>query len=249
MRLPPAVLDTAMTHSFSATAVLLAAGGSTRMVERERKPFLLLEGRTVLERAVAAFDAARQVQEIVLVARAEDFERIDELLARGALSPKVNARAVGGEERTDSVRLGVQAASAELDVVLVHDVARPLVRSAEIDAVVSAAARAGAALLAVPVRDTLKVSADGGRARETLERSRIWAAQTPQGFRTALLRELLDKAAAEGFRPTDDAALYERYVGPIPIVEGRQSNIKLTTPEDLAIARAILAATTEAGKP
>lgn len=191
------------THSFGATAVLLAAGRSTRMAGEERKPFLMLAGRTVLERAVAAFDAAHQVREIVLVARAEDFERIDGLLARGALSPKVAARVAGGEERTDSVRLGLEATSTELEVVLVHDVARPLVRSAEIDAVASEAAREGAALLALPVRDTLKHSADGERASETLDRSRIWAAQTPQGFHTALLRELLARAAADGFRPTD----------------------------------------------
>ena len=131
--------------------------------------------------------------------------------------------------------------SQPVDVICVHDAARPLIRTATIERAIAVAARQGAALVAVPLRDTVKRSASGHSADETLERSHLWAAQTPQCFRTELLRDLLRRAEQDGFRPTDDSALHERYVGPVPIVEGDAANLKLTTPTDLAIAEAILA--------
>jgi 2-C-methyl-D-erythritol 2,4-cyclodiphosphate synthase len=151
----------------------------------------------------------------------------------------------GGDQRTRSVHAGVAAVSKECELVLVHDAARALVRPATIASAIETAAREGAALVAVRVADTLKSAPDGSRAAQTVDRSALWAAQTPQAFRTAELRELLERARTDGFVPTDDAALYERYVGPIPLVRGDPTNLKITTPDDLALAEAILAARTK----
>ena len=221
----------------TAAAVIVAAGSSVRMggAGGRRKPFLELGGRTVLELSCAAFQRASGVSELVIVAREEDLGQVRELV------PAAAAVVPGGSERADSVRLGVAAVSGPVDVVCVHDAARPLIRTAVIESAVAVAAREGAALVAVALRDTVKRSASGLRVEETLERSQLWAAQTPQCFRTELLRELLRRAEQDGFRPTDDSALHERYVGPVPIVEGDATNLKLTTPTDLAIAAAILA--------
>jgi 2-C-methyl-D-erythritol 4-phosphate cytidylyltransferase len=125
--------------------------------------------------------------------------------------------------------------------VLVHDAARPLIQVEVIELAARTAHEQGAALVAVPVSDTLKTSASGTHAERTLDRSVLWAAQTPQAFRRAVLVELLARAAADEFEPTDDCALHERYLGPVPIVAGDPSNLKITTPSDLMIAEALLA--------
>lgn len=219
-------------------AVLLAAGRSTRMGGSVRKPFLELAGEPVLAHALRALAAARGVEQLVVVAALEDHDLVREI-AHGCGVPRPDC-VEGGAERTDSVRAGVAAVRPGLEVVLVHDVARPLVSSEHAEQVARVAAREGAALLAVPVRDTIK-QAHEGRSTGTLDRSRLWAAQTPQGFRTGLLRELLERAAREGgATATDDAALHERYVGPVPLVEGDALNFKLTTPADLRLAEAVL---------
>jgi 2-C-methyl-D-erythritol 4-phosphate cytidylyltransferase len=225
-----------------ACALIVAAGASTRMggANAERKPFLRLGDRTVIEHACAAFDRAAAVREIVVVGRAEDLERLRALAARSPSMRKARAFVAGGELRTDSVRAGLAAASADVDLVAVHDAARPLVTTGVVERALALAAREGAALVAVPVVDTVKTSADGRRADATLDRSVLWAAQTPQVFRRALLADLLERAAREGFRPTDEAALHERYAGPIPISRGESANGKLTTPEDLAVFTAVL---------
>jgi 2-C-methyl-D-erythritol 4-phosphate cytidylyltransferase len=126
--------------------------------------------------------------------------------------------------------------------VAVHDAARPLVTRAIVERALTVADRRGAALVAMPVRDTIKTSSTGDLAEGTIDRSVLWAAQTPQVFRTALLRELFERAASDEFRPTDEAALHERYVGPVPLVEGESDNLKITTPTDLVVAEAILRA-------
>jgi 2-C-methyl-D-erythritol 4-phosphate cytidylyltransferase len=229
-----------VTQTHSAAAVLVAAGNSTRMGAGERKPFRALVGRSILEHACAAFDACPGVSALVLVVHKDDVERVRELCTRSAALAKVRAVVPGGAQRSDSVRLGVAAVPAECELVLVHDAARALVRPATIEAALDTAARLGSALVAVPVRDTLKSAPDGRCAQATVDRSSLWAAQTPQVFRTRELASLLERAQAESFSPTDDAALHERYIGPVPLVRGDDTNLKITTPDDLEIAEAIL---------
>jgi 2-C-methyl-D-erythritol 4-phosphate cytidylyltransferase len=229
----------------SHAAVLLAAGLSTRMQTEEgveRKPFLVLEGRTVLEHAALAFDRAPSIRDVVIVGHREDLARIERLVVGGPAFAKVRAVVAGGELRIDSVRAGIAALGPEVDLVAIHDAARALVEPELVERAIECASLRDAALVAVPVTDTIKTSADGQHASTTLDRSVLWAAQTPQVFRLALLRLLLDRAAADSFHPTDDAALYEKYVGGTPLVRGEPSNLKLTTPADLVVAAAILRA-------
>jgi 2-C-methyl-D-erythritol 4-phosphate cytidylyltransferase len=230
------------------TAILVAAGNSARMqpegggATRPRKPFVLLEGLSVLEHACAAFAEVEAVAEIVIVGHREDLAQLGRMAAASPALRKVGPIVAGGEERSDSVAAGLAAASAANELVAIHDVARPLVRPATIERALAAAAEHGAALVALPLRDTVKVSSDGLRSEGTLDRSVLWGAQTPQVFRRAEFVEWLARAQREGFKPTDDCAIWEKYVGPVALVRGESSNLKLTTPEDLELAAAILRA-------
>jgi len=229
------------TDPRSTSAVLVAAGRSSRMgAASERKPFIVLEGRTVLEHACAAFDAAPSVVEIVLVGCAEDLDRMRKIASSSPAMRKVRGVVQGGETRSDSVAAGATAARRDVALIAVHDVARPLVESDVVERAIAVAATRGAAVVALPVTDTIKTSSDGKCAESTLDRSVLWSAQTPQVFRAELLRSLLERARSEGYRPTDDAALHETYVGPVPIVPGDARNLKITQPEDLTVAISIL---------
>jgi len=240
----------------TATAILLAAGRSERMRVKAtedaapvRKPFLELEGCTVLEHTCEAFRRARRVRDIVLVVHADDLPRVRALAGTSAALAKVVTVVPGGERRTDSVRAGVQAAPETTTLFAVHDVARLLVRPELIDIAVGVAAARGACVVATPATDTIKTSVDGRSAERTLDRAVLWNVQTPQVFEAGLFRRLLEQAAAEDFTPTDDSALHERYVGPVPLVEGDRYNLKLTTPDDLTVCAALLRARRENAEP
>lgn len=230
-----------------AAVLLMAAGSSTRFrragaSDGAGKPFQRLGDATVLEHAAAAFAGLAGVREFVVVARAADLETARRLVQRSSALARAVAIVEGGATRSDSVRAGLDAVSPECELVAVHDAARPLVTPEVVERALTVADRRGAALVAVPVRDTIKTSSTGDQAEGTIDRSVLWAAQTPQVFRTALLRELFERAASDGFKPTDESALHERYVGPVPLVEGASDNLKITTPTDLVVAEAILRA-------
>ncbi|MEM9799757.1 MAG: 2-C-methyl-D-erythritol 4-phosphate cytidylyltransferase [Planctomycetota bacterium] len=221
----------------TAAAVMVAAGRSTRMGGERSKALLTIAGRTVLERSAAALLGAASVQELVVVARDEDRAEMER-----ALEPhrkRIRAIVPGGLERADSVQAGVAAVSDEVDVVLVHDAARCFVEPDDVERVARAAYVHGCALLATRVRDTLKYAPNGFLSEETADRDSFWTAQTPQGMRTARFRDVLSRAQRDGFRPTDDAALHEHYHGPSKLIEGRATNLKVTTPDDLPLAEAL----------
>lgn len=207
-----------------------------------RKPFLTLETKPVLRHAVEALAEAPSVRRIVVVVHADDLARAEEILTRPRPVPALEAILPGGEERIDSVRVGALYECPGIDKILVHDGARPLVTPAEIESVIRAAREHGAALSALRLYETIKHSEDGRFVERTLEREKMWRAQTPQVFEAARFRELLARAERDGFRPTDDSALWERYIGPVAIVPGLPTNLKLTQPEDLLIAQAVLRA-------
>jgi 2-C-methyl-D-erythritol 4-phosphate cytidylyltransferase len=224
------------------SVLLLASGSSSRMraggVE-ERKVWLPLAGRTVLEHALLAFEAVAEVVEIVVAVHPDDLARAAALQGRAARPVRVVA---GGAARMDSAGAALAAVQASSTLVAIHDAARPLVQPAVVARVLAAAAEHGAAIAARRVHDTIKRSLDGRLERETLDRESLWAAQTPQAFERARYASLVARAAAEGWTPTDDAALWERWVGPVRLVDGGSGNIKLTTREDLLLAEAMLAA-------
>ncbi len=218
-------------------ALVLAAGRGERLGVSLPKAFVSLCGRSLLERSLDALARARGVDLVVPVIASADREFYAELDLSSI--PKLAEPVVGGTERQDSVAAGVAALPADVELVAVHDAARCLVSRSEVSRVIEAAARSGAALLALPVRDTIK-RVRAGRVIETPERSECWAALTPQVFRVEILREALEKARAEGFTGTDDSQLVERLGVEVEVVEGSARNLKITLPEDLQIAAAWL---------
>lgn len=227
-----------------AAAVVVAAGDSQRMGGAERwgvrKPLIELDGQPLVAHTMNALHAARTIVEVVLVAHADDVRRLEKMCADRPEFEKVVAVVPGGATRSESVGRGVFWTSFEVDVVCVHDAARPLVSPTLIDLAVSRAHETGGAVVAVPASDTVKVSRDGHSVVETLDRSTLWNAQTPQCFRAREFRALVARAHGEEFLPTDDAALWERYVGPVTIVEGDAANLKVTRPLDVTIAELLL---------
>lgn len=219
-------------------AVIIPAGGSgKRLGGVLPKQFLRLGDTPILVTSVRAFERLPEVREIVVVAPAAYVTRTTRLLER-ARCKKVSCVIAGGTERQDSVRLGLEHLLAVPDVVLVHDAVRPLVTPQMIRGVIAAAKKYGAAVVGVPVKDTIKLEGKGGFYTKTLPRHLLWAVQTPQGFLFPLFRHAHVRAAAARVIGTDDAALVERLGIPIRIVQGDQRNIKITTREDLAFARA-----------
>jgi 2-C-methyl-D-erythritol 4-phosphate cytidylyltransferase len=220
-------------------AVLVAAGRGERMGEARPKAFLDLGGEPVLLRAARAFEAAPSVAHLVVVVPEECRPEAQRLLAP---LRKLLAVAAGGARRQDSVLEGLKKAPAGWDgVVLVHDAARPFADVALIEAVARAAAEHGAALPILAVVDTVKRVRDG-RVVETLDRTELGSAQTPQGFRLQVLTQAYEAAFRDRATVTDEASAVERLGLPVAAVAGSARNRKLTTPEDLAWARSLLAA-------
>ncbi len=203
------------------------------------KQFIPLLGVPAIARTLLAFEQAEKISEAVIVCRAEDCEQM-RMLVRGCGVKKVRAVTVGGETRQKSVAVGIEALPPECTFVAVHDGARPLVRPEEIDACAVDATRCGAAALAVPVKDTIKVADGDGFIASTPERSRLWAVQTPQIFSLSLYRKALQKAEADGMDYTDDCQLLEHAGVKVHLCCGNYENIKLTTPDDVTAAEAIL---------
>jgi len=219
------------------SAIVVAAGRGSRMGADVPKQFLKLAGKPMLLYALELFESMPEIGEIVLVTGEDEIERCEALCAAHGLR-KVRRVAAGGTERQQSVHRGLAAASGEW--VLVHDAARPLVTAEAVRRCIAAAEASGAAALAVPVKDTIKIVDKGGRITATPERRTLRAVQTPQAFRRELLLACHERAARDGFAATDDAMVVERYGHPVATAEGEYSNIKITTPEDLALAEWLL---------
>lgn len=216
----------------STGVIVAAAGEGRRLGSRLPKALVLLAGRPLFLHSLRTFARLPFVREVVLVLPAEWVDRVRERHGRALRECRVSGVVAGGARRQDSVEAGLRRLST--DLVLVHDAARPLVTGRAIRAVARAAARHGAAVLASPAVDTVKIVGAGGWVGETPERSRVWHAQTPQGFRRKVL---LNAYRVNGrARATDDAQLVERAGGRVAIVPSPDPNFKVTTREDLARA-------------
>ena len=215
-------------------AVLVPAGGlGARLGSRTPKQFLTLRRESILAATLRHFRRHPRVGAIVVAAPASHVERARRLLRRAGAGLTVVA---GGATRQESVWLALQAAPATARVILVHDAVRPFLTRALIDALIAAAERDGAAICALPISETVKRVRDGV-VEMTVDREGLWAVQTPQAFRAAVLREAHDKARRDGIVGTDEAMLVERLGHPVRIVPGLADNVKITTPEDLRRAR------------
>jgi 2-C-methyl-D-erythritol 4-phosphate cytidylyltransferase len=227
--------------------ILPAAGKSSRFGGMEKKPFVLLHNRAVWVRSAELFWNRPDVSKVYLVIAPEDR---DDFRARfGHVVEFANAEVVeGGTERFDSVANALANVPADVDFVAVHDAVRPLTPPAVIDAVFASAANVGAAMVAVPLTDTLKSVDPGFRVTGTVSRDGLWQAQTPQVFRRELLVEAYSNRANIQGPVTDDAQLVEAIGKPVAVVTGSPQNIKLTTKADFTLAEAILKAK-EGAKP
>ncbi len=220
-----------------ALAILVAAGHGERMRASRPKAFLSLGGRSLLERAALAFETARSVDAIVAVVPPSETRRAEELLAS---LTKLRGVVPGGARRQDSVLEGMKVAPEGFaGLVLVHDAARPLIDVALIEAVLSAARETGAALPVLGLADTVKRVREG-RVIETLDRSELGAAQTPQAFRFALLARAYEEAFRDRVVLTDEAMAVERIGETVTAIPGEALNRKITTPEDLLWAEEVL---------
>jgi 2-C-methyl-D-erythritol 4-phosphate cytidylyltransferase len=222
----------------NATAILVGAGSGVRF-GNSNKAFALLAGRPVVAYSLDAFQQSASIERIVLVAGEHTLSEARLLAVTGRWT-KLDRVIAGGKRRQDSVRNGLASIEHRTDHVAIHDAARPLVRIADIERCVSAAAKSGAAILAVPVTDTLKRVADN-RIVETVSRDNLWAAQTPQVFATALLEKAFRTAEENDLTVTDEASLFEAVGMDVVIVEGSPANFKITVPADLVLAEAMIA--------
>ena len=218
------------------SAVVVAAGSSTRM--GTDKLMLTLGGIPVIVRTLKAVEAAPSVDEIILVTREDMMVPLSQLCQEFALT-KVTKVIRGGKTRTESVRLGTLEASGDAQVIAIHDGARPLVTTEVIENAIAQALESGAAAPAVPVKDTIKV-ARKGIVESTPDRASLFAVQTPQVFEASLIRAALQKALDDGAELTDDCSAVERLGMKVVLTEGDVRNLKLTTPEDILTAEALL---------
>ncbi|GFN33393.1 2-C-methyl-D-erythritol 4-phosphate cytidylyltransferase [Paenibacillus xylaniclasticus] len=222
--------------------VIVAAGKGTRMGTAESKQYLMLKDKPILVHTLELFQSMEETAAIALVVGAGDIARCSEWVERYRLT-KVTAIVSGGAERQQSVHKGLKALPPQLEWVMVHDGVRPLVTPGAVRACCEAAmagGEMGAAVIAVPVKDTIKQVNDSGVIVATPDRRSLWAIQTPQAFRRAVLTKAHEAAEAESFLGTDDAMVVERMGIPVVVSEGEYTNIKITTPEDLPYAHFLL---------
>ncbi|MBN2057656.1 MAG: 2-C-methyl-D-erythritol 4-phosphate cytidylyltransferase [Candidatus Saganbacteria bacterium] len=222
------------------TAAIITAGGSGKRMGRP-KQFLDITGQPMLWRTAAVFEACGIINEIIVVVNQEDVEKVKAFGLK-----KIKAVVAGGLKRQDSVANGLRAVAQDMDLVAIHDGARPFIEQEIIERAVKEAAVHGAVVVGVPVVDTIKMTNDecrmsngGAIINKTVDRSRLWAAQTPQVFKKDII--LRAYSAGSSNDVTDDAMLVEKMGVKVKMVMGSYNNIKITSPADLKLARAILA--------
>lgn len=219
-------------------ALITAAGKGQRMHSEVPKQYLLLGGKPILAQTLSVFVKCPDIDGIYVIVPQDQMEKVQREIIEKYRIQKVLKVVRGGKTRQQSVYNGLKAIRSDCDIVVVHDGVRPLVTEGLITESIQAARKNGAAVVAVPARDTVKRSLTGKKLK-TLDRNEIWMAQTPQSFQFSLLLKAYQKAEEDGIQATDDAFLVERLGHPITLIQGDYTNIKITTPEDLALAEAL----------
>ncbi len=223
------------------TAIIVAGGSGQRMGVEVKKQYLTLKGVPIIARTLLAFDACPDIDHIVLVIPMADYALCQKEVLASLYLQKTMALAPGGKRlRQESVFNGLKAVPPGTEIVAIHDGVRPFVSSAAISQCIEGARKHGACMLGVPAFDTLKQADDQGRIVKTIDRTNMWLAQTPQAFSFPFIKDAHKQALADGFEGTDDAALVERLGQTVHIIEGSRNNIKITTPEDLKLAEALI---------
>lgn len=230
--------------AFKSIALIPAAGMGKRMGASINKQYLLLDGMPIVARTISLFEQSPLIDSIYLVVPTEEIPYCRKNIVEACGFKKIAAIVPGGRERQNSVLNGLTAMREHVskdDVVLIHDGVRPLIAERVLQESINNARRHDGALVAVPVKDTIKTVRDG-IVSNTPPRDSLWQAQTPQTFRFEKIFQAHLSAEADGFTGTDDASLVERSGGKVHIVHGDYRNIKITTPEDLVLAEAFLSA-------
>ena len=236
----PASSGHALKEINMVAAIIVAAGKGVRMQGSLPKQYLPLAGLPILAHTLTVLGKCDRVGRIYLVIPPNDFDFCRaRILNRIKLAADINLVA-GGARRQESVYRGLQHLDPGCGIVVIHDGVRPFVRHEQITACINGAQKFGSCILGIPAYDTLKQVDPSGNIVNTTAREAIWMAQTPQAFRYELIKKAHDQARLDGYQGTDDAALVERVGAPVKIIRGSRSNIKITTKEDLEIARALL---------
>lgn len=222
------------------TAIILAAGKGNRMKAGINKQFLLLRDRPIIAHAIEAFQQCDLIDEIIIVTAEEEIQYFQTHILDSYRFNKVKKLVAGGLERQQSAYNGILAISSDSEIVLIHDGARPFVSKQTISDCIEAAKQYGAASAGMPSKDTIKLVNETDVVTSTPPRDRVWLTQTPQAFRTDLIKKAHQKALDQGISATDDAMLVELMGKPVRMVAADYNNIKITTPEDLIIAEQII---------
>ena len=220
--------------------MIVSAGKGLRFMEGKKKQFHSLGGKPILAHTLAKFETCPLIRSILLVVGQEDMDYCLKEIIEQYKFQKISQIVPGGKRRQESVKNGIDALPKDADVVTIHDGVRPFVTKAMIEDTIHSAERVGAVVLAMPVKDTIKVSNPDGTVLKTLDRESLWQIQTPQTFRVSVIKEAYYRAAEDGFVGTDDASLVERLGVKVHILPGSYTNIKITTPEDLFLANLFL---------
>ncbi|MDZ4184091.1 MAG: 2-C-methyl-D-erythritol 4-phosphate cytidylyltransferase [Desulfuromonadales bacterium] len=222
------------------TLAIVPAGGSGRRMGADKpKQYLSLAGSPILVHTLKALHASPAIAEIYLVTPSDDMTYAETLLKQECPFEKITRIIAGGPTRQDSTRNGILASGDEHGILLIHDGVRPFITADLIERVIRAATLEGAAIAAVPVRETVKKLGEDHRLT-TINREDLWLAQTPQAFRRDIIWKAHEDALKNGILATDDAALVERMGIAVKLVQGAWDNIKITTPEDLALAELLV---------
>jgi 2-C-methyl-D-erythritol 4-phosphate cytidylyltransferase len=221
------------------SAIIVAAGRGTRMGANIDKLWLEAAGRPVIAHTWAKFDAAKEIDEIIVVVREGMQPHFTELAKQFHFQKKFHI-VIGGAERQDSVWNGLAAVSDKTEIVAIQDAARPCTSAEVIADTIQAARETGAAVAAQPVTDTLKETADGKIISRTVDRSKLWAVQTPQTFRVEIIRRAITAAREKNLNLTDDTAACELIGQPVRLVNSAAPNPKVTVPADLPFIASLL---------
>ncbi len=236
--LPYAIIGCA-EKKMKTTAIIAGGGSGKRMLSQGNKLFIEIGGIPVLAMTAAVFGSAEIIDEIVIVVPSDEMERTKAVVKSSSLK-KVTNIVAGGPTRQASVSNGLAAMAPDADIAVIHDAARPFITREIIVRAVNEIKTCRAVIVGVPVKDTIKTLDDKGFISNTLDREFLWQAQTPQVFDAALIKEAHDRARKTGFEATDDSRLVERFGEKVKMIQGSYENIKITTPEDIKIAEAIL---------
>lgn len=218
-------------------AIVPSAGSGKRLGLKTKKPFVLLDGKPLVYYALHAINSSRAVDAIIIACEKGCIRRFEKLVSRFRLS-KVAGICAGGRTRFQSVKNSLRLVDRSFDIVLIHDGARPFLTDGMISGSVNLARKFGGCIIAVPENDTVKLTGNGLTVKKTLDRSKLYRAQTPQTFRRGLIERAY--AASNGKKVTDDASLAEACGINVKILEGSYSNIKITTKEDLKLAEVLI---------